>query len=681
MGFGDLVSSGLGGIADKASSLLGGGAPPPAMEKAEAKFVDSGPIDEPSDTEGGAAAPDHDNKLDTDQLIEFIHYGHAHRDDPKAFRHESFDDTATAPIKTPPGPRGIMFRDAVEREAVLRGGFVQSAIDLLTEIKKNTGGISDAVGALTSLAGGGKSSNTGTDPDSLKPYLSAITSAGGKVNTGSVLYPGVHDAGKNLQQAWANWNAFAAKMASDSNAGASPGMFGKLTDPLKDALGSTGIGDIITTITTVLFAMFDVYKGWYFVLREPWEPVIQEACYARGIEAIRKQYAPVFDIWSSKPGPPPPKPGTPKSDAKIANLTTGINEVDSLADKVNKPYDDAVDSVHGLEDKWRDFWDAEPDGDQAGPGQAYVKSALDGLKGSDQILMKSFSKTTKLDPIPAPVATVVSELCASNYTMLGKICLKLQDPTQLQSLTQEAFDGAGAVYILEKLHKLVNGFLPKNLPSALTGDKGPGGDFGKFQGVSSQMVQNKADSLLDSELGPELDEIVKFAMSSLYTEILQIGSDASKANALIMEAYLSRLPYLLALVTRNTVFPVFQLVADKVFGKASDLGGLATSPIKKLMGAAKDQTKDARNKIDDLHSSIDSKMDDAKSSLDSLGKYGMHVSAPTDAVKSLAKSVFGDAAAGDSKGGGGSFPGDPRVKQAAAPKIPAGDVLGTAHVV
>jgi hypothetical protein len=75
-------------------------------------------------------------------------------------------------------------------------------------------------------------------------------------------------------------------------------------------------------------------------------------------------------------------------------------------------------------------------------------------------------------------------------------------------------------------------------------------------------------------------------------------------------------------------------------------------------------------------------MDQAKSSMDSLGQYGMHVSAPTDAAKSLAKSVLGDAAGGSNGGGGGGgFPGDARVKQAAAPKIPAADVLGTAHVV
>jgi len=92
MGLGDLASSGLGGIADKASSLLGGapggGAAPPAMEKADAKFIDSGPLDPPTNSTDGASAHNHDNKLDTNQLIEFIHYGHALRDDPKLFQHD-----------------------------------------------------------------------------------------------------------------------------------------------------------------------------------------------------------------------------------------------------------------------------------------------------------------------------------------------------------------------------------------------------------------------------------------------------------------------------------------------------------------------------------------------------------------------------------------------------------------
>src|SRR5450432_943202 len=133
------------GLADAASNLLGGGsaAPAPKMVDAKAQFTKAGPVDDQSANAPGATALDHPNIFDPKQPTEFIHFGRVHADVSDRFPHAALDDTKTASAQNITfGAHAIMFRAALEREAILTAGFITAAQSVVQEMKDNEGGIS-----------------------------------------------------------------------------------------------------------------------------------------------------------------------------------------------------------------------------------------------------------------------------------------------------------------------------------------------------------------------------------------------------------------------------------------------------------------------------------------------------------------------------------------------------------
>ncbi len=193
MGFGDLASSAL----DMASGALAADGAAPKPDTATPEFDNADPLDPVKEKKPLAVGP---NSADTppntakpSDAIEFVHFGHVHADTTNHFPHPKFDNEKD---KKPSG-RGILFRDALERESTLLYGFISSAKTVHEELKKSRGAAGAVAGAVGKLVGGGGSE---PDPGSFKFLLDDVTKAGGTINTETIEYLKVHKAGIDFHQ-------------------------------------------------------------------------------------------------------------------------------------------------------------------------------------------------------------------------------------------------------------------------------------------------------------------------------------------------------------------------------------------------------------------------------------------------------------------------------------------------
>jgi len=597
---GGLVS----GLADKASSLLGGSSTPPpapAMKQVDAKFIKSGAIDDASANTPGATALEHPNIFDPKMPIEFIHFGHAHQDVHDRFDHGSLDDSKPkGTLKSDFGARAIMFRAALEREAILATGFIAAARSVVQEMKDSQGPADTVVGALGSLVGGSTGA-AGPDPAQLDPYKSAVGAAGGKVNVASIKYADVHQAGIDLHQAWCNFDAFAPSMAAPPGDDKGGGLLGNLPSALP-LPSLPGVGSAMSTVTGILFKMFEIYEAMYLKLRAKYEPVIREGCYTLGMEAIRGRYEPIFDVWSV----PPEVSADPSSPAQLLSVDkTGVDPVDSAVGDVNQLYGDIDSKRKELQDKWTKFWDSEP---AQGPGQAELAAMLAAMAHPDDQILDGFRSALKIGDLPGFVKTAIGKITGATTGMLSSVYLQLQDPEVAKQMDEHAFLAAGRKYFEGVLEGLVMGLVTDILPVQSVSVPG-------LTKVGAGDVVKKGVGFLDDDLGKDIDPILEFAMGSL-NDKLQAARKAAGASSMTMEVYLAQMPLLIALTTRNTFFPVWQLVVDKVFGMLGGVAGMVSSPVSKLMQTGRDTAQGVKDKAQDLDSSIKSKAGDLASSVD-----------------------------------------------------------------
>lgn len=646
----------LGDIADKATNLLGGGppAPPAAAAVGDARFKKGEPLETGEAAGGGATALEHPNVLDPGEPIKFVHFGHVHDDLHDRFVHGDLaDDKEALELGSALGSHGIMYRAALEREAILLAGFMQAAKDALTEVKNAQGGTAELIGAAQSLLSGGSNNSAGNDPAKVDPYLTPAATAGALVNAAAIQYRNTHQAGVDLHKARANWNAGAAK-CFEAGGAAGGGLFGNIPSLLPagatGALG--GVSDVVGTITGILFKVFDVYLKMIQKNREKWEAPIEVACHTRSLAAIRARQQPLFDVWSITQAQiaAADAPG-----AKLLNITTGLKPVDDTATDVNN-------KVEEWRQKWREFWETDaPDA----PGKAELDAAFGALSGAEDLAIDAFRDALKVGELPGFVKTVLGKLIGVNIGLLRKCYDKLLDPSVADNVTMEAFLAAGHLYLKDTLVSTLSGVIP---------DLSVPGPFGS---VTKDMVLKKGAAFLDEELGKEIDPVLNLVMGDV-AKVLIADAKLAKANKqYTMEVFLARLPMLVALMTRNTVFPVWQIVVDKVFGNMGGIGDMAISPVKKMMNDARGSVADMQKKSQKLNQDIQNKANSVASDVAKKEKelqseiakntmgvgnvstpVGQAAGALATAVGGVADSIFG-AAPGAGSGGGAAGPGFP----------------------
>jgi hypothetical protein len=266
------------GLLDDATNMLDAatGGQETSQATGEAKFFLKEILSRPEAGEAGfvgtsyAGQDDNPNPLDAGITTEFIHFGNVHPDTGKKFPHNLYDDIANKTVA--PEGHAIMFRDALEREAIALFGFVSSTRIILKEATESRGAIEDVANMASNMLGGG-SSAAKPDPTQLDTFLSDIESQMQTINKPAILYPEIHEAGKKLHETRATYAAFCQSLNdfTSSRPKAIRSMRGS------GAIANVpGVGNIMATVQRFAFKMFDLYLAAYLQLRTTHEQSIEE---------------------------------------------------------------------------------------------------------------------------------------------------------------------------------------------------------------------------------------------------------------------------------------------------------------------------------------------------------------------------------------------------------------------
>jgi hypothetical protein len=396
----------------------------------------------------------------------------------------------------------------------------------------------------------------------------------------SIKYPDIHDAGKTLHQARSDYNAFCDSLNSYY---LKPPESGGPAGALSSVVGSVpGVGNIIQVIQRFLFKMFDIYLGIYLELRKDHEHLIEMASHQMTIDAIKSKYETfelIYPVWFPKTEASPDGSGDDK-------------------DNLLKPVNDAVDSVkkeaESVKDKIYDFAGAN-DKPKDTPGTGRLDVIFNALKGekkdsakpgpptaADATISALNTMLSDIGGLPKFLETPIKEVTAANVALLEDVFRRLMAGKAAGKIEPADLLEAGRRY----LTGMIAGLATKLVVGMLPG--GSGDDF-KVQGLS---VKELLGHHLDELLGKYTEPILKIAIGELAGQLEDSRSKADKEKAQTMEVFLGRLPWLVALMFRNTFFPVWNLIAKEVFGKA--LGPLAGP-----LDSANSALDTARDKVDD----------------------------------------------------------------------------------
>jgi len=97
---------------------------------------------------------------------------------------------------------------------------------------------------------------------------------------------------------------------------------------------------------------------------------------------------------------------------------------------------------------------------------------------------------------------------------------------------------------------------------------------------------------LNQFLGKYTEPILMLAIGDLAAALEASRTKASQEKAQTMEVYLGRLPWLIALMFRNTFFPIWNLIAEKVFGSVA-------GPLGSVLHGANEKLNAVRDKVDE----------------------------------------------------------------------------------
>jgi hypothetical protein len=541
---------------------------------------------------GGSYAPNDPGAADTGELIEFIHFGFVHPDYSTNFGHEnSIQDDGDAKLPqnpATPGSRAVMYRGALERETLLLGGFVASTQTVLQEREQNEGSIGSdassmmgaAVAEASSLLGGGSSapaSSGGVKSTDLNDENSKVKTVGGNVNVAAMTYTIAHQAGEDLAQARANYQQVIQKVAkppADQNAAG-----GGLMSQLSSTRGSIpGVGPIFNTIQGIATKVFDIYVAVYAQLAIHCELAIEKACHDVTIDAIQNNKSPIFPVWFYKPA------DATSQDQPLFDTSSGDmgSQASALPGKLkDKAEDTGAQMAHKFLDVPTDDYPAAAQLDAAfatdAPKPAKDQPPAPASQVGD-LAAQAFADVLGASipggfTLPFFVKTIISEIMETDVDVLQEIYKQLLPWDQSQTIPADEILDAGREALLDRALDLLTSqfsFLT-DLQKSLSGSNLLSPPDGKP--VTSGEVINKASDFGKSELAqklaPGLDPILKFAMGDLASQLDSIRSTAQAQKAVSMEAYLGRLPYLEALLFRNTFFPMWDLLVQKVFGSAA----------------------------------------------------------------------------------------------------------------
>ncbi|MBU4263941.1 MAG: hypothetical protein KKC76_18960 [Proteobacteria bacterium] len=584
------------GLGDMIGSALGGGEKPPRTKAASVAYFQSNSLGGDDDG-GGSVSANNDNTVDKGLPLDFIHFGRVHGDFSLNFHHNSLSDDKRADFggegdgiageKSAKNFKAMMFRGGVEREAILLSAVIASAQAVIKECDENKGALGEVMDAVGSLLGGG-GGDKGPDPAEFDDILSDISLAGGAVNKSSIHYKDIHKAGKDLRQYRCDYGAIVQKFTNKYMKPSSPGggmiPLAALSGPLQ-------------TIQGIAFKAFDVYAASFFCIREDVEGKIIKACHSMTIEAIEERYTRVFPIWFFRwsDNVPPEK----KTDADGNIVEETVEKVNEEINKVKSEVDEKKKSV-------QDFLGIDNDEHMA--GEKYLKEIFGAMAGgggdkqekekTDQEkkeaggapgkIVKAFTKV--VGPLPGFVTGIIIEIASANLGMMDVIYRKLLLDIGEAPIDEEFLIVAGREYLS---HRMINILAKMSGLGFLQEGSGPLLGLPGIGGVGGEQIKNRLARIVDSVVMSQIESIISIAMKDLHGKLEGARSDAAQAKSVTMEVFLGRLPWFYALMFRNTFFPLWDIIVEKVFGTIGGPLGSITSPAKGLLGDAKSAIADA----------------------------------------------------------------------------------------
>lgn len=569
--------------------------------------------------------------------IEFIHYSLVHADDGQSFHHAPYNPPAGGK-GDPPRGRGIMFRDALERESLLLHGYLNSCKIVLSEYLRNRGPIGDAAAVVGGLLGGGPSAPK-PDAAQLDTYAAKVKAAGESIKPATVDYQLLHQAGADLHQARANYKQF-LKSLHDYYLKPSDGK-GPL-GALDKAVGSLpGPAKILMTVQKIGFSMFDIYLGCYLEMQQAMQRQIELASHQLTIDAILNKYekhALTFPIWG---------PVTEVKEEIIEETTEGeekkkgagfSKEVDFL-----KPVKDQAKKLGNEVDKIKeDIYDFA--GVNSGPketiGTAPLAAIFSTLKGGESgkdagsattILVKALNAAlASVGGMPSFLEFPIRQIMNANLGLLEEVYKRLTAQPTAEMATapirMEMLETAGRRHLEQMLVALPVELLVSLLPAKIGGG---GSDFA-LGGVSAkQMAAHQFEEKLGKGgVGQIVNKVLGIAIGQLADNLETIRARAAAERCLTMEIFLGRLPWLITLMFRNTFFVMWNDLVKVAFGPAATFLEDATQQA----GSVIDKGKDAVDTAEEAQRRA-KKLNEVKDQGVSVGPKGDNLGNYKDAVE------------------------------------------------
>ncbi|HBZ69700.1 MAG TPA: hypothetical protein DEP35_08225 [Deltaproteobacteria bacterium] len=582
---------------DSVSGALAGAEKPAAPPPATLCFFKGTPIGLAEGASSQAAQPHDGNVRDTAYPTEFIHLGYVHPDYSNRYEGHVKDDLAYDASKET-ALHGAMQRAALQREALLLAGFVAALQETLDERQKGKGktGVGAIVGAAADILGGQGGKQTEPTPGDCNPFGQAIQQAADKVKGPKVSYKDMHQAGIDLRQARLDYAQYLKKLNDGPPKDQGPA---GLLSGVSAVAGSLpgGLGQAVTIVQGIAFKPFDVYLGIFTGIAGALEPKVMAACHRLSIDAIQKRWTPLFAPWYQAP------PGGGDSGAPSLATNTGVSPLDSATHSADGAYKDV-----------RDFL-----ADTRGPArqtegylnQAFViEPAPEPKKGEPKkpakfladLITTSFCKALGVDPLPGILDTLISEICAIDAEFLLAMYQALLKRDPSQPIDVEELKVSARKRLLDKLVNLLVSqvsFLQQVREFAFA----PKMNDQKVVNLSPGNFEDRGENLLNEQFGKYLDPALDFAMSDVWKKLEGGRKQAYEQSSMTMEIYLGMLPWMLALLFRDTFFPVWDLLVDKGMGFVNDkLGGVFHSmdAFRQSAQDGVDTARDALTKADKL---------------------------------------------------------------------------------
>lgn len=607
----------VGDVAGAAGDLLGGDESAQASKpEATPKFLEGEKLNGEGENDGGAVAPQNLNPFNKPAPTEFIHFGHVHPDIGTNFQHEERSDIDGAEIPEKKALHGVMFRSALLRETLCLLGQIAAVKQTLVDYQSSKGALGEVADAASSAmsafgAGSGDSGPKPPDPAALDQLTPDITQAAGYANKKELKYPELRQTGYDLHKARAGYRKFVEDVNAYYLVPGGPKQEG---GALGDALGSVGsavggalgsVGGPMETVTGFMFKAQDLAMGMFLAAREAYEPVVDEECWKLSIRAITEKHVPIYPVWYP---PPPPPPEEAKEEEDFFDGPTG-GPLGGVTDTVNDTAKDVKDTAADVEktvddakEDFRQFWEPDNKGEPTF-GDPALEAIFAQLAGAGPVYCGSIKTILGLSSdLPKFVSTIVEEITLACHEMLHDTYTRVMRSGGRGPIPKDMLLKAGRRHLYDRLIRVASGFVPM-LSRLQSGDQLAGLDG--IGGVSGQDLSNKGFALLDGATANALNNIVDVSVSILGDQLEEARASAARINAGTMEPLVARAPYFLTLMVRNTMFPVWELVMDLVFGNINKYLGMATSPTKAFLGDVGDKARDVKGGVDDANKKKD----------------------------------------------------------------------------